>query len=159
MEIQTRALHILGVTAYPTGAWTAQQARNLLMDLGERASDFRFLIRDRDSRFTTAFDEVFAPNGTRVIKMPVRLPRANSFAERFVGTLRRECLDHVLILGERHLRKVLAEYVRHYSGRRPHQSLEQKPPLRQPGCPIDIGARIQRRRVVGGLINEYRGAA
>jgi putative transposase len=85
--------------------------------------------------------------------------RGNSFAERFVGTLRRECLDHVLILGERHLRKVLAEYVRHYSGHRPHQSLEQKPPLRQPGYLIDISARIERRRVVGGLINEYRRAA
>ena len=159
LEVQTRTMHILGVTAHPTGAWTAQQARNFLMDLGEGAGGFRFLIRDRDSKFTTAFDEVFSGNGTRVIKTPVRSPRANSFAERFVGTLRRECLDHVLILGEGHLRKVLAEYTRHYNGHRPHQSLQQEPPLRQPGHAVDITARIEHRQVLGGLISEYRRAA
>ena len=158
MEIQNRAVHILGVTAHPAGAWIAQQARNLLMDLGERASGFKFLIRDRDSKFTTAFDEVFAGNGMRVVKTPVRSPRANSYAERFVGTLRRECLDHVLILGERHLRKVLAEYVCHYNSHRPHQSLQQEPPLHQPGRVLDITAQIEHRRVVGGLISEYRRA-
>jgi putative transposase len=159
MEIQTRTVHALGVTAHPTGAWTIQQARNLLMDLGERAGKFRFLIRDRDGKFTTAFDDVFAGNSMRVIKTPVRSPKANSFAERFVGTLRRECLDHVLILGEQHLRNVLAEYARHYNGHRPHQSLQQKTPQRQPGNAIDITARIERRQVLGGLISEYRRAA
>ena len=159
MEIQTRAVHIAGVTAHPAGTWTAPQARNLPMGLGERAGSFRFLIRDRDSKFTTAFDEVFAGNGTRVIKTPVRSPRANSYAERFVGTLRRECLDHVLILGERHLCSVLAEYARHYNGHRPHQGLQQERPLREPGHVVDITARIERSHVLGGLISEYRKAA
>jgi putative transposase len=159
MEVQTRAVHILGVTAHPAGTWTTQQARNLLMDFGERASECKFLIRDRDSKFAAAFDDVFSGNGTRVIKTPVQSPRANSFAERFVGTLRRECLDHILILGERHLRKVLAEYVRHYNGHRPHQGRQQQPPLRQSCHAVDITARIERRQVLGGLISEYRRAA
>jgi putative transposase len=117
------------------------------------------LIRDRDSKFTAAFDAVFAGNGTRVIKTPVRSPRANSYAERFVGTLRRECLDHLLILGGRQLRQVLGEYVRHYNCHWPHQTLRQLPPLHEQGREIDITARIERRRVLSGLINEYRGAA
>jgi transposase InsO family protein len=158
LEIQTRAVHILGVTAHPSGEWTAQQARNLLMDLGERAGRFKFLIRDRDSKFTALFDEVFTGNGTRVIKTPVRSPRANAFSERFAGTLRRECLDHMLILGEGHLRKVLAEFARHYNGHRPHQSLQQEPPHR-PCHTVDITARIKRTQVLGGLISEYRRAA
>jgi putative transposase len=158
MEIESRAVYVLGVTAHPTGAWTAQQARNLLVDLGERASRFKFLIRDRDSKFIAAFDDVFAGNGTRVIKTPVQSPQANAFSERFVGTLRRECLDHILILGERHLRKVLAEFARHYNGHRPHQSLQQEPPRRR-GSAVDITARIERQQVLSGLINEYRRAA
>jgi putative transposase len=129
------------------------------MDLGERAGRFRFLIRDRDSKFTAAFDDVFAGNGTRVIRTPVRSPRANSYSERFVGTLRRECLDYVLILGERHLGKVLAEYAQHYNGHRPHQGLQQKPPLCESGHAVDITARIEHSQVLSGLIGEYRRAA
>ena len=158
-EIQTRRVHILGVSARPTGEWTAQQARNLLMDLGEHASGFKFLIRDRDSKFTAVSDEVLAANGMRIIKTPVRSPRANSFAERYVGTLRRECLDHLLIYGERHLRRILAEYARHYNEHRRHQSREQRPPLHEPGQAVDMTGRITRRQVVHGLINEYRRAA
>ena len=159
MEIQTRRVHILGVTARPTGPWTAQQARNLLMDLGEYATRFKFLIRDRDSKFTAVFDEVLAGNGMRIIKTPVRSPRANSFAARYVGTLRRECLDHLLIHGERHLRRILAEYAQHYNEHRPHQSREQRPPLQEPGQALDMTGRITRRQIVHGLINEYRRAA
>jgi transposase InsO family protein len=159
MEIQTRRVHILGAAAHPTGAWTAQQARNLLMDLGEYAARFKFLIRDRDSKFTAAFDEVLAGNGMRILKTPVRSPRANSFAERYAGTLRRECLDHLLIHGERHLRRILAEYARHYNEHRPHQSREQRPPLHEPGQPVDITSRIRRKQVLHGLINEYQRAA
>jgi putative transposase len=159
MEIQTRRVHILGVTAHPTGAWTAQQARNLLMNLGERAGQFKFLIHDRDSKFTTVFDDVFAGNGVRIIKAPFRSPRANSFAERYVGTLRRECLDHLLIYGERHLQLVLAEHARHSNEHRPHQSQDQRPPLHEPGQPVDITGRIKRTHVVHGLISEYRRAA
>ena len=159
MEIQTRRVHILGVTARPTGPWTAQQARNLLMDPGEYATRFKFLTRDRDSKFTAVFDEVLAGNGMRIIKTPVRSPRANSFAERYVGTLRRECLDHLLIHGERHLRRILAEYAQHYNEHRPHQSREQRPPLQEPGQAIEMTGRITRRQIVHGLINEYRRAA
>jgi putative transposase len=159
MEIQTRRVHILGVTSNPTGAWTTQQARNLLMDLGERAATFRFLVRDRDGKFSRSFDEVFAASGVRGIRTPVRSPRANAFAERFVGTLRRECLDHLLIYGERHLRTVLAEYERHFDHHRPHQGRSLRPPLHDPNEVIDMTARIHRRRTVSGLISEYRRAS
>jgi transposase InsO family protein len=159
MEIQTRRVHILGVTAHPTGAWTAQQARNLLMDLGERAAQFKFLLRDRDSKFTPVFDNVLAGNGVRIIRTPVRSPRANSFAERYAGTLRRECPDHLLIHGERHLRTVLAEFEGHYNHHRPHRGRSLHPPVHDPGEAIDMTASINRRTTVSGLINEYRRAA
>jgi transposase InsO family protein len=158
-EIGTRRVHILGVTAQPTRPWTAQQARNLLMDPGERAARFKFLIRDRDSKFTMAFDQLLAGNGARIIKTPARSPRANSYAERYAGTLRRECLHHLLIHGERHLRRMLAEYARHHNQHRPHQSRDQRPPLHEPGQPTDMTTRIKRTHVAHALINEYHRAA
>jgi transposase InsO family protein len=143
----------------PDCATAASVRSNLLMDVGERATRVRFLIRDRDSKFTSAFDQVLAGNGTRIITTPTRSPQANSFAERYVGTLRRECLDHLLIYGEQHLRQTVTEYARHYNEHRPHQSREQRPPLHNPGEAIDVTARIDHRQVVHGLINEYRRAA
>jgi putative transposase len=128
-------------------------------DLGERAGHFRFLIRDRDSKFTPASGEVLAGNGMRIIKTPVRSPRANSFAERYAGTLRRECPGHLLIHGEHHLRQILTEYAQHYNDHRPHQSREQRPPLHEPGQAIDVTARVKRRQAVQGLISEYRRTA
>jgi putative transposase len=119
IEHDRRRVHLAGITAHPTRAWVTQQARNLLIDLGDRADQFRFLIRDRDSKFTTAFDAVFAGADIRILRCPVRTPRANAIAERFIGTLRRECLDHLLITGPRHLKQVLHEFVEHYNTHRP----------------------------------------
>ena len=155
IEHGRRHLHLAGITAHPTGAWVSQQARNLLMDLADRADRFRFLIRDRDSKFTAAFDAVVADADIQVIRTPVRAPRANAIAERFIGTLRRECLDHILITGPRHLEAVLREYIGHYNAHRPHRSLHQHPPA---GATAPLsGAPIQplRRTRLGGLIHEY----
>src|SRR3954447_11251495 len=155
IEHGRRHVHIAGITAHPTGAWVTQQARNLLMDLGDRADRFRFLIRDRDSKFTTSFDAVFIGADMRIIRTPIRAPRANAIAERFIGTLRRECLDHLLITGPRHLDVVLREYVEHFNAHRPHRSLDQRPPAGS--TPPRSGATVRplRRDRLGGLIHEY----
>ena len=159
MEAGSRYVHIPGITANPDGPWTVQQVRNLLMDLGDCAADFRFLIRDRAGQFTEAFDAVLAGAGIEAVKIPPRSPRANAFAERFVLTARTEVTDRMLIFGERHLRLILAEYEAHYNGRRPHRSRQLRPP-RPDHPPADLSQeRIRRRPVLGGLLNEYERAA
>ncbi len=159
MEIGSRYVHVLGVIANPDGLWTTQQIRNLLMGLGERAAGFRFLIRDRAGQFSASFDAVLAGAGIEALKIPPRSPRANAYAERFVLTARTEVTDRMLIFRERHLRIVMAEYARHYNGRRPHRALQLQSP--RPDHPVaDLSQeQIKRRPVLGGLLNEYERAA
>ncbi|SQE00174.1 Integrase catalytic region (fragment) [Parafrankia sp. Ea1.12] len=149
IEVGSRTVHILGVTAHPDGPWTAQQARNLLMDLGDRAADFQFLVRDRAGQFTASFDAVLADAGITTIKIPPRTPQANAYAERFVRTVRTEVTDRMLIVGERHLRTVLAEYARHYNGRRPHRALRLQPP--RPDHPTTRSPTSRRHGSSAGL--------
>jgi putative transposase len=159
LEVGDRYLHVLGITAHPDGPWTTQQARNLVMDLGEHTARFRFLVRDRAGQFTASFDAVLADAGIEVVKIPPRCPRANCFAERLVLTVRTEVTDRMLIFGERHLHRVLAEYSAHYNTQRPHRALRLSPP--RPESPVrkQVRGRIRRRPVLGGLINEYETAA
>ena len=162
IELGSRRVHLAGCTANPTGAWVTQQARQFAWTLQERPGSFRFLIRDRDSKFTRDFDAVFASEGIRIIKTPVRAPKANAIAERFVRTVRAECLDWLLIMNRRHLERVLRVFVDHYNSHRPHRSLNLKPPdpaarkLRVLHSPT---ALVERRDRLGGLIHEYSLAA
>jgi putative transposase len=161
IQLHTRRVHLAGVTANPTGAWVAQQARNILGELDEEGG-FRFLIRDRDSKFTRAFDDIWHAVGAEVIRTPIQAPNANAIAERWVGTVRRECLDHLLITGRRHLLRVLHSYVRHYNRHRPHRSLDLSAPEwseRQAIAGPPAAKQIHRRDVLGGLIHEYERAA
>ena len=155
-------MHLGGVTAQPTGPWVEQQARNLLMTLDEQEQRPRFLIRDRDRKFTYAFDEVFRSESVRVIRAPVAAPRAKAHAERWVGSVRRECLDRLLIISRKHLERVLREYVEHYNTHRPHRALEQRPPVTKPppSPPRDNDLlRLRRHDRLGGLLHEYELAA
>jgi putative transposase len=152
-------VRLLGVTANPDGAWTAQQARNLLLELGERTAAFRYLVRDRGGQFTAAFDTVLTDAGITVLKIPPRSPRANAHAERFVLTVRTELTDRMLIFGERQLRYVLNAYTRHYNSQRPHRSRQLRPPSPDHPIPARPARRITRRTILGGLLNEYQPAA
>jgi transposase InsO family protein len=162
IELATRQVYLAGITANPTGEWATQQARNIIATFVERTEPIRFLIHDRDSKFTAGFDEVFRSEGIRTIRTPVRAPRANAFVERWIGTVRRECLDRILIVNRRHLERVLPAYIRHYNEHRPHRSLHQRPPIEEPppGSETDVALDYVRRRdLLGGLIHEYKAAA
>jgi putative transposase len=162
IELGTRRVHLAGCSANPDGLWTTQQARQLAWSLAERPRPIRFLIHDRDSKFSRAFDEIFKSEGVEIIRTPFRAPNANAFAERWVGTIRRDCLDWLLIANRRHLERVLRVYVEHYNTHRPHRALGLRPPAsghrphlvgsNQPG-------QIRQRERLGGLIHEYARAA
>jgi putative transposase len=154
VEHATRRVHVLGVTANPTAAWVVQQARNLMLDLDDRTSDLKFLIRDRDSKFTALFDEVFKADGIRVVLTAPQAPR-NAIMERWVGSVRRELLDRILIMNERYLRTVLAEYETYFNEHRPHRALSQASPLRALPEPVDADIKVTRRDRLGGLLHEY----
>jgi putative transposase len=156
IEHHNRRVHLVGVTAHPTAAWTMQQARNVLMDFGERTEGLKFLIRDRDAKYTSAFDAVFTATGMRIITTPAQAPRANAICERWIASARRECTDRILIADRRHLHHVLSEYVDYYNTHRPHRALSQKPPDgRTHAAVADDNARVLRRDRLGGLLHEY----
>jgi putative transposase len=162
IELDTRRVHLAGVTAHPDGQWVTQQARNLLLVLGEQGRRARFVLHDRDAKFSRSFDEVFRSDGAEVLLTPVQAPRANAYAERWVRTVRAECLDWLLVVGRSHLQQILRVYVQHYNRHRPHRALMHRSPdpfarLTIPG-EDDRGA-VRRRDLLGGLLHEYRQAA
>ena len=162
IELGSRRVHLAGCSENPDGRWTTQQARQLAWSLPDRPQPIRFLIRDRDSKFTRAFDDVFQSEGIEIIRTPFRAPNANAFAERWVGTVRRDCLDWLLIASRRQLERVLRVYVEHYNTHRPHRALGLRPPAPTPRLHLADASRpghIQRRERLGGLINEYTRAA
>jgi putative transposase len=157
ISLGTRRIEYVACTSTPDGRWVAQQARNLVMQLGDE-QPFRFLIHDRDAKFSHAFDEVFRSEGIKVIRTPVQAPNANAHAERWVRTLRADCLDRILILGRRHLEHVLRVYRQHYNEHRPHRALRLLPPDGRDPTPLNSPARLHRRDLLGGLIHEYEAA-
>ena len=159
VSLERRRIEFVASTSNPDGRWVAQQARNLLMQLTDREQFFCFLLHDRDSKFGGAFDEVFRSEGMRIIPTPVRAPNANAYAERWVGTLRRECLDRILIVNRRHLEHVLRTYAQHYNRERPHRALELRPPMAGDDRQRSRSGVIHRRDRLGGLIHEYYRAA
>ena len=159
IEVKSRFVHVLGVTRHPDGPWATQAARNLVGDLEDNGLFLKFLVRDRDSKFTASFDAVFASVGARVIKCPVKAPRANAFAERRVGTVRRECTDHLLVFGRRQLEVVLHRYVAHYNTERPHRGLQLRLPAPKPVRVLDGPSVVRRKDVLGGLLHEYHRVA
>jgi putative transposase len=160
IEHATRRIRILGVTLHPTGEWTAQQARNLMTDLGEQTHEVKFMIRDRGSNFTTAFDAVLADAGIRTVLCNIQTPRMNAIAERWIGGCRRELLDRTLIWNQAHLRRILRQYETHHNHHRPHRSLNSAAPLKPLPEPVVLDQhRVRRHARVGGMINEYRPVA
>jgi putative transposase len=163
IEIVSRRVHLAGSSPNPSGRWAAQQARNLAHDLDERSQPLRFVIHDRDSKFSAAFDEVFRTEGATVIKTPVRAPNANAYAERWIRTIGTECLDHLLIVGRGQLERVLRTYVDHYNHARPHRALGLDCPNPPPSKPHllskESGTHIRRIDRLGGLLHEYARAA
>lgn len=161
VELASRRVYLAGVTTNPNGAWAAQQARNLVMSSQDAGKQQLFLIHDRDTKFSGAFDAVFEAEGMEVIRTPVQAPNANAIAERWVGTVRRECLDRMLILSRRHLEATLREYADHYNAHRPHRALDMEAPAPKRRLRV-VGKdppSVRRRDVLGGLIHEYETAA
>jgi putative transposase len=160
VSLERRRVEFVASTRNPDGRWGAQQARNLLMHLADRGQSFRYLLHDRDSKFGGGFDEIFRSEGVTTIRTPIRAPNANAYAERWVGTLQRECLDRILIINRRQLDHVLRLYANHYNRHRPHQSLSLRPPDEPASAPGSVRIKhIRKHQLLGGLINEYRAAA
>ena len=145
IELDTRRVHLAGVTANPDGAWVTQQARNLLMALEERNRRLRFVLRDRDAKFSRAFDDLFRSEGAEILLSPVQAPNANAYAERWVGTVRAECLDWLLIVGRDHLEQVLRVYVQHYNQHRPYRALSLEAP--DPPTELSVAAKDRQGKV------------